>query len=262
MATRDFDLNLIADDLGKSLVDLAPEIKKEINRGVRDVAFGAQAKIISELQNRNTPPIKRSTYLEALKLKKIPDGYLIFLDGSWATRLEDGYASYSIKELLLNSRKMVSAGKNAGKPWVRTNKQGKKFAAVPFQQHPFSKEPGVADLNALIRKISVKNAIGRRQRITQLFKDVEGNKIVGKAAVVGEADLERIGVDNPNLIGLTKYQEFTKGGASKSFYATFRTVSEISTGWIHPGAQGYGLFKQAEKYVEAELARIVNTLVD
>jgi len=249
----DFDLRLMAEELGKSIQNLGPMLEKEVQGAIRDVAFGAHAKIISELQSKPHAPVKRQEYLKNLQIGTIPNGYIISLEGDWANRLEDGYSSYSIKDLLLNSKKMVSSGKNTGSPFVKTGKNGQKFAHVPFQKHPFSKDPGVGDLDALIKKISVRNSKGRRQRLTSTFKDLDGVRQLGKVASVNARDLVKAGITDSRLVGLTKYQEKTEGGASKSFYAVFRTVTEASKGWRMPGSSGYGLFPMAERYVEEEL---------
>lgn len=252
----EISLNIAAEELGVSLRGLSNTLERELLDAVKDIALGAKATIISELQNRKTPPVKRAAYLKALKLYKIPNGYILLLESSWANSLEEGTPGFSMRDLLLKSAKTIFQGKNAGLPFVKTSKEGKKYAHVPMQKKPFSKDPMVGDLNADIQKLSVYNAQGRKQKLTKTFKDLEGNRIIGRVASVDGFDLENKGINNENLVGLTKYQD-----EKSSFYAVFRTVSENGGPWQKGGSPGYSLFKAAEKYATSEMKNIVKKLL-
>jgi len=251
----DFNLKLLAEELGKSIENLAPQIEQELNDAVRDVANAAHAMIIARVQGMTMDPKNRQDYLKALKFEQLsPNAYLIFLDGDWPNKLEEGYGGYSIKDQLLSSKKIVQVGSRAGEPWVRTGAQGQKYAAVPFEHKPHSKDKGSGNLADDIKKMTAMNRAGREQKITKVFKDLDGNPIVGKVATSSNTD-------NQFLKGLTKYQHVSESGKVSSVYMTYRIVSENSSGWNHPGFDGYGIFREAEAFVEKELDNIIKTLL-
>lgn len=251
----DIEVKIIAEQLGKDLEKAAPQVQLELEQAVGNLAQAAYAAIVAKVQGMSMNPKNRQDYLRALKFKDLGDAtWLIFLDGDWASKLEEGFGSYNIRDVLLASTKTVAHGSRAGEPWVRKNKDGKKFAAVPFEHKPFSGEKMAGNLGDDIKKILVKNRAGAEQPITEIFKDLGGKAIHGKVATA-----QNVGV--PNLEGLTKYQFVHDSGKVSSMYMTFRMVSEDSAGWQHPGHKGYLLFQEAEKYVEAELKNIINQLL-
>lgn len=250
----DLNVQLIAAELGKSLEDASEKVTAELNSAIRDLAHAAHANIIAHVQGSSMNPKNRQDYLKALKFQEIGDNsYVIYLDGEWPTKLEEGFEAYDMKEVLLSSDKTVGVGPRSGEPWVRTNKDGGKYAAVPFEHKPHSKQGG--DLAKDIKSIFAKNRQGKEQKITKTFTDDFGKPIAGKVASVrGE------GIPD-NLQGLTKYQHVSKSGRVSSIYMTFRMVSEKSTGWMHPGHPGYHYFKKVEQELEKELENIITTLL-
>lgn len=252
----DIEINAIAEQLGKSLKNLAPQIQAELEQAVGNLATAAYAAMIAKVQGMSMDPKNRQSYLKSLHFKDLGDAtWLIYLDGDWPNKLEEGYGPYSIRDQLLKSTKTVEVGSRAGLPWVRKNKKGGKYAAVPFEHKPFSGEKMAGNLGDDIKKIMVKNRSGSEQPITQIFNDENGKPIHGKVATAH-------GVGIANLEGLTKYQSVSDKGAVSSVYMTYRMVSENSSAsWQHPGFGGYQLFKEAEQYVNAELANIIKTLV-
>jgi hypothetical protein len=251
----DIEVKLIADELGKDLEKAAPQVQAEIERAVENLAHAAYAAIVAKIQGMSADPKNRQDYLKALKFQDLGDAtWLIYLDGEWASKLEEGFGPYSIKDVLLKSTKTVQVGARAGLPWVRKNKQGKKFASVPFEHKPFSGEKMSGSLAEDIKKILVKNRAGQDQPITKIFHDLGGKPISGKVATANNVGIT-------NLEGLTKYQFVHDSGKVSSVYMTYRTVSEDSTGFQHPGHKGYQLFKEAEQYVESEIKNILNQLL-
>lgn len=251
----DIEVKFIADQLGKDLANIAPQVQAELEQAVGNLAQAAYSAIVAKVQGMSMDPKNRQDYLRALKFQDLGDAtWLIFLDGDWASKLEEGFGSYSIKDVLLKSTKTVEVGSRAGLPWVRKSKDGTKFAAVPFEHKPFSGEKMAGNLGDDIKKILAKNRAGVEQPITEIFRDLGGKPIQGKVATANN-----VGV--PNLEGLTKYQFVHESGKVSSVYMTYRIVSENSPGWQHPGHKGYQLFKEAEQYVETELKNILNTLL-
>lgn len=251
----DIEVKLIAEQLGKDLEKAAPAVQAELEAAVGNLAQAAYSAIVAKVQGMSMDPKNRQDYLRALKFKDLGDAtWLIFLDGEWASKLEEGFGSYNIKDVLLASTKTVQVGSRAGEPWVRKNKKGKKFAAVPFEHKPFSGEKMAGNMADDIKKILVKNRGGVDQPITQIFNDLGGKPIHGKVATANNVGI-------PNLEGLTKYQFVHDSGKVSSMYMTFRMVGEDSKGWTHPGHKGYQLFQEAEQYVQAELKNIIDTLL-
>lgn len=252
----DINIRVIADKLQKDLENLAPRIEEELKGAVANLAQATYASMASQVQSMSMDPKNRQDYLRALKIEDLGEGsWLIYLDSEMASKLEEGFSPYSIKDKLLSSKKTVKVGSRAGQPWVRTSKKGKKYAAVPFTHKPFSGEKGASKLGSKIHELFAENMQGKRQKLTKVFKDEFGKPLTGKVATVGKVK------DTPNLSGLTKYQWVSPKGAVSSVYMTYRMVHEDSGGWQHPGFKGYQLFKQAEEYVEKELENIVQTLL-
>ena len=249
----DFSLKFRADELGKTIAGIGKQLEDELDSAVADLAHGAYAKIAADAQQRIGNSDSRQEYLKGLEILELGSGsYLVTLRGEAANKLEDGYDSYSMKDTLLKSNKVVQVGPRAGQPWVQKNQEGSKFAHVPIQMRPASKEAG-NDLGKEIQQMMAKNNEGRQQRITKIFRDATGKPIEGKVAS---------GIsDNPLLDRVTKYQKIGKSGSVSSTYINYRTISENSSGWQHPGHDGYNLFKDAEDWVAAELDNIIGTLL-
>lgn len=252
----DISFKIRAQQLGKDLENLATKVEEEINHAVASLANAAYTAMTAKIQSMSMNEKNRKDYLKNLKFQDLgDDSYLIYLEGDWANKLEEGFGGYSIREQLLKSNKMVSVGSRAGEPWVRTAKDGHKYAAVPFEHKPHAGASG--DMASDIKKLVGENIVGHQQNITKIWKNLEGNAMSGKVATVKNLPS---GV-NPNLKGLTKYQYVHPSGKVSSVYMTYRIVSENGKDWIHPGHPGYQLFKEARDYVEKEMDNIINTLL-
>lgn len=251
----DISLKFSAEKLGKSLEGLAPKIEEELNQAVRNLAHSAYAAMISQMQGMAASPENRMAYLKALKFTELGnDTYLIHLQGSEANRMEQGYGSYSIRDLLMKSQKIVQVGSRSGEPWVRKAKDGHKWAVVPMEHKQNKVGSKGGDLATDIKQMFALNSKGEKQKFTQIFKDIDGKPIHGKVAVINDSI-------NDKFQGITKYQNVHPSGKVSSIYMTFRGVSEAGKDWIHPGFAGYQLFKEAEKYVEDEMENIINTIL-
>ena len=178
---------------------------------------------------------------------------LVSLEGEWANKIEAGFSGFSMKDILLNSKKIVQVGKRSGSPWVQRSKQNNRFAHVPIDHKPFSKEAKTSDLNAVLKKMTGYGRNGVNQRITKIFKDPHGNALEGKVAV-GRSE-------NPLLDQIVKYQKtYPDKKVTQSIYITYRTVSDLSKGWKHKGYQGLKAFEETEKWVATEIDNIIKNL--
>jgi hypothetical protein len=251
----DISLKIIAEKLGKSLENLAPRVEQELNEAVKNIAHAAKSMLISKMQGLNANPKNRSDWLKALKFQNLGnDSYLIYLDGEAANKLEQGYGSYSIREAMLKSTKTVQVGSRSGQPWVRTGKQGQKYAAVPLEHKKNDKPSPSGDLATDLKQMTAMNTKGERQKLSQIFRDIDGKPIQGKVATVKDAF-------NDKFENMVKYQYVHPSGKVSALYMTYRTVSENGKDWIHPGFKGYQLFKDVEQMVESEMENIVKTIL-
>lgn len=251
----DISFKIRAEQLGKQMENLAPQVEEEINQAVKNLAHAAYTSMTAKVQSMSISDKSRKDYLKALKFQNLgDDSYLIYLDGEWANKLEQGYGSYSIRDALLKSKKIVGVGSRSGESWVRTAKDGHKYAAVPFEHKPHANPTG--DLGRDIKNLMAKGVNGQVQSIGTVFKNAEGKPISGKVATVSKSD-----ATTPNLAGLTKYQHVGAGGKVSSVYMTYRMVSENGKDWVHPGSNGYQLFKEAEEYVQKEMDNIIQILL-
>lgn len=251
----DISLKMVADKLGKSLDNLASKIEDELNMAVRNLAQATYTAMISKVQSMSMNEGNRKDYLKSLKFQHLGDDtYLIYIDGEWANKLEQGFGSYSIRDQLLKSNKTVQVGSRAGQPWVRKAKDGHKWAIVPFEHKQNTVGAKGGDLATDIRQMVAVNSAGQKQKLTQIFRDIDGNPIHGKVASTKDEP-------NSKFEGLTKYQYVHPSGNVSSVYMTFRGVSEAKKDWIHPGHKGYLIFKEVESFVESEMENIINTIL-
>lgn len=249
----DSSLKITAERLGKTLENLSSFVEDELNGAVRNLANAAYASISAQLQQRSGKT--KADMAKALRLDTIgPNSYMIHLEGDWANRLEEGYGPYSIRDLLMNSKKIVQVGSRAGEPWVQTSKSGSKFAHVPFEHGLNTVGAKYGDLGTDIKQMFAKNSKGKSQSLRKTFKDLEGNPLSGKVATINDAI-------NDKFQNLVKYQYVHPSGKVTSLFMTYRTVSTAGKDWIHPGSPGLQLFKQAQQFIETELENIVNTIL-
>jgi hypothetical protein len=236
---------------------LAPAVEQEFNQAIQDLAYATHANIVAKAQTElnNT----RQDYLKDLEFTKLGDNeFLISLKGGWSNQIEHGYPAYSLRDKLLSSNKTVSVGSRAGQKWVQEGQKEQKYAHVPFSRQPSSKSGGGGDLAESIQRMKAVNAQGRKQKITKIFKDLEGNALEGKVAT-GRSN-------NPMLDNLVKYQKNYKNKdtgkvTTQSVYINYRTISELGKDWVHPGYDGLKAFEDAEKYALDQLDRIVKIVL-
>lgn len=240
-----------------------------IQDAVREIATQAQEMILSTAKNALNNSFQEYAMGLTGPEEVSPNTYEITLNGVLANQLESGYASFDMKNAL-NSNAIVKAGPNKGKEWVHTSKEGKKYASVPFTHHPHAKSTNPM-LKTEMAGMTAINIQGKVQKLLSTFKDAEGIAFEGKVmsakrittdynGKIGEGQ-QFLGANfrlsdkhkNPLLAGLTKYQTKEESGRVASSYMTYRTMSEDSTGWIHPGYSGVKAFEAASLWVEEQL---------
>jgi hypothetical protein len=255
MKKLDIVLTLDGRQVTRSLNGIAERLENELNQAVTNLAHATFAKITSDAQSGLHST--RQDYLRGLKFDSLgKNSYLISLQGEWANRLEHGFPAYDMKDVLLNSTKIVKVGSRAGQSWVQKGAKNQRYAHVPFEHRPFSKEAKAGDLNAVLKKMTGYGVSGVNQRITRIFKDPAGNPMEGKVAV-GRSDI-------PELDQVVKYQKIHQGKQGQktvqSVYVTYRTISDLGRGWRHPGFEGLRAFQEAEKWLEKEIDNVIRNL--
>lgn len=241
--------------LQKSLEGIAPALEAEVNAAIRDLAYATYASVVAKAQANLKST--RESYINAIKFDELGDNsYLISLDGERANAIEDGWAAFDMRAKMLVSTKKVTIGSRAGLNWVQIAKDGHKYAYVPIHKNlsEMAKSSNLADsINAL----TAMNAQGREQKITQLFKDTNGNALLGKVAMAKSP------VKNLNNVVKYQTQSTSEAGNSviSSSYITYRTVSENGKEWQQPGYAGLSAFKDAENDILQQLDKIIKTLL-
>lgn len=250
----DISIDIESGDLKNELENLSEELEAELKEQIKTTAHAAYAHIMAEAQSKLTSA--RPDYIKALSFDQIGDDFIISLEGNWPEMLEEGFGAFDLRETLLTSTKTVKVGQRAGNPWVRTSKEGHRYAAVPYSHQPFSTAPG-NDLASALRQLRAKNQEGSNQLLTRVFKDPMGRPLEGKVATVKKAG-------HPLLDGIVKYQKNYKNKKGKnttqSLYVTYRMITENPEkvqNWIHPGYGGLHAFDDAERFVREEIAKII-----
>ena len=250
MDGKGFKLNIDTKEFIVELDNFSKELQSVLNDSIAAIAESTYTELVNRVKNSNISNNLKETYFQGLNIHKVEkNSYIIEIESNAAEKVEEGSPSYNMRDVLLNSKKLVSSGSRSGSPWVRVSKKGNRYAAVPFS-HSISAK-GITDLASAIKKLNATSKQGIKQRITKLFKDPSsGQPLLGKVATVTNTDI-------PNLAGLTKYQ-YKIGNQVKSFYFTFRTISDGSiSGWIHRGTGGVNAFKNIEDYVEKQFEEII-----
>ncbi len=256
----EINIRIKAEALGKSLENLSYEAEQELQEAIGQVVQTGYESIVSHAQLLLRT--SRQDYLSGLSFAKLgPNDYLILLDGKYPNAIEAGYSGFDVKQGMLNSKKIVEIGPRSGLPWVQKSAEdGHRYAHVPFQHRPFSREAKTSDMSQAIRKLKAYNRQGVEQKFTKIFKDANGSALEGKVATVqkvkGFPDLDRI----------TKYQKKYKNEKTgketiQSIYMTYRTVSEHGGEWTHPGWRGLHGFDEAEKYIDSEIDNILSRIL-
>lgn len=255
----DISIKIKAEQLGLDLENLADNLEAQFQEDIKNLAQGAYSEIVKKAQQDGGS--KSMDYLKGLSFDVIGENeYLISLDGKYPNQIEDGWASYSMQDVMLKSNKIVEIGSRAGLPWVqRSKKDGHKFAHVPMEKNPFSKNPNTAAFSTAIKNMKAPNLQGSMQKLTKVFKDANGNPLTGKVAVMKKFEGSNDALKN--LAGLVKYQQLVKDKHGKdkvaSSYIVYRTISENGKAWRGPAFDGIKAFIEAERWLDENLSKIL-----
>lgn len=233
---------------GKDIEDLGPALTDAINETIGDIAKATYAQIVAKAQSELHST--KQAYLSGLEFNQFaPNSYIISLKGARANQIEEGMASRDLTEILLNSDAKVKRGPNAGEDWVKKSKKDQhKYAHVPFDHTTTEVQMNLPQYKGL------NQFTGKQQRITQIFKKLDGSVAQGK---VWSGLTQRPG----DLAGLTKFQ-VTNPDTQKtnSYFMTWRTISEASKHWVTNPIPGLKAFDAAEQHLEEQVDKILTDL--
>ncbi len=239
--------DVFADDRDlQSLLDLgdnAVQATQVAAQALAAATYGHIQELAHErLHNRLAP------FLDALEQRTEDDAFLVVL-GAKASWIDDGLEPYDMHESLLRS------------PHAKVSKNGHRYMSIPFEQAHTGSSPrplshsNLADtVRAQLKKAGV--------TATKIERDASGAPKMGRLHSVplihGPGDEGQLPPYGPLAkrgraltSGLTVYQHpaNNKAGAVRSV-VTFRTISEGSEGWRHPGLKATHIFEDSARWAE------------
>ena len=235
-----FDINLKASELGKSLDDISDRAKNELSGalgGLVDAIYG-QGIIYAQQRLKTT----RLQYLENFHYQKAGDNlYVIYLDDE-ANYLEDGFAGFSMIPGLVNGPKSKPTKDGMGR-----------YNTVPIRHSVGSQQK--TNMAQMELQQNLIDTI-KRNKLGKTFKHPSGQPMQGVVARVKGNDLAQ------NLQGLVKVQK-TYEKATQSYYMTFRRVSTKTdpTKWRHPGWKAAHIFDDLENFTDRKIEEILQAIL-
>lgn len=235
----DINLKIRAEELGKTLDNLADQTKEILEGAIGQIAQATYSEGVRLAQQRLKTT--KQDYLNSFNLYELGDGiYVISLTGDHANSIEDGWAPFNMINGFLNG------------PKAKISKKGIIYNTIPFSYKPYSKAP-LNEKSTQLRD-AVKQVL-KQNGIDKILKGPDGTPLQGKVATILNTGIKE-------LNGLVKYQK-TYDKATQSTYMTFRRVSErtLKSKWNHPGFGGAKIFPDLENYITEQVDRILNTVL-
>lgn len=209
----------------------------------------------NEWQRQAMTMIKHSTggYVQGIIIEENPDELWsqVINRSPIAFYLEEGTKSFDMKKMLQTSHQ------------VRVNKKGKKYLIIPFRHlTPGEFKKGELteqratgrsmpeSIYEMAQELAMSNVTGMfYEKSKQLVSTAQARKTIAGAPAAqrwnytwGNRGKGFGGIYE----GMVRFQ--TTGGGSR--YLTFRTMSENSAGWIHPGIQAKHIAQQTAEIVK------------
>ena len=232
----------------KKITGLANGIETAIESAVEDIAYGAYSQILAEA-NHGLSPEDAEAYIAGVEIEQFgPSSFAILLTSDAAKKIEEGSGPFNLKEVLLSSSARVSQGSRAGQPWVQTSAKGQRYAHVPMSRGGGAQATS-SDLVSEIRNQVKKN---RRSQGNAIKKAAQSNNPLGNPNSFKSG--------NPLISDVQKYTTSTPGGGENDVFVAFKTVSDGSQGWQHPGTPGKYFIEAVEKWVEDEISSLISDL--
>jgi hypothetical protein len=193
---------------------------------------------------------------------------------SYSMRMEGGVQIFEVQlvgrmpnafEFGMDSFDMIASRPGwLGGSKAKTSKDGTKYIHIPFR-HSIQQAAGLA-YTGKAKRADVANELKKTAKKYGLDRMI--HLASGK---VPEGPVKRVpkgGATHPYLEGLTRIQK-AQSGTYKSgkqrgsgMLMTWRTMSEKSDGWNHPGLTGRNILKDVSAWVDGELDKVINIIME
>ena len=239
MSDKYLNLDIDLNELAKEFDSIKDEVQKALKDGAESLAHMTHAKV-NEIatEKLNT---RAKEYKDNVTFEEVDKGVWVVTLLEPAMWIEEGLKPYDMKETHL--------AKNA-----KVGKDGQRYKHIPFEH---SKKPSEQSEKAQAITTEIKQELKARKipfRKLELGKD--GSPRVGL--------LHRFSVDSgkpsarsksPALQNVAVYQNKDKSGTVRRDIMTFRTISDKSDNWQHPGVQAAKIFEEAYAWAESTWER-------
>lgn len=241
MAVSVIDLSALIPEIALSV---GPDV---INRAISDIMEGARAYWIQQASQRLHST--QRDYIDGIQVVEMADGSAtITLAGAWPNALEEGMASYDMREVFLGSK----AGKKR-----RRNAAGQYYRVIPFRHQT----PGTAGslggapmgsayqgMLGAAGSAALGSAIHAAAKTLRATTTTPSGTRWGGRLPAGMAPKLQPHHVTDIYAGMVRKKGSGKTGTS---YTTFRTISESNpVGWIHPGLSGVHIGEDVSAYIE------------
>lgn len=237
MADLRFDIDI--DAITREFRDVKKEMDKELKSSVRGLASMTHAKVL-ELATNELRSLSKM-YKDNVSFQEIEENLWVVSLDEKALWIEEGRKSGFMEELL--------NGKSG-----KTNKQGEKYAVIPFEhsKNPSEQSSQARDLSNLIKAELKRKKIPYRK--VEYHPDGSPKLGLIHRFDVKSARLKEHHKDEP-LKGVAIYQRKDKAGRVQRDVMTFRVIHENHREegkWVHPGREGDKLMDKAFKWAMNE----------
>jgi hypothetical protein len=236
MSDKYFKLNIDISEITKEFESIKKEVAEAVQTGAESLAHIVHAKINEIATDKlNT---RAKTYKENVTFEEVQKNVWIVTLLEPAMWIEDGQKPYDMKETLL--------AKNA-----KIGKTGKRYKHIPMDK---AKPPSQQSENA-------------NKLTNQIKEHLRANKIPFRKIEVDEKGSPRLGLlhkfslasdkpsvrsKDPVLKNVQIYQTKDSTGNIRRDVMTFRTISDNSDNWQHPGLEGVNIFEDAYEWALKE----------
>ena len=243
----DITLKIDSSELSQVIEKTQDEVEELIKGEVADIVNKARTKILENAAGGIKNESLLGVYEKNLSFVRLDEtSWLIELGGTVAPKIEEGSSGFDMREVLLKSKALVSAGKNVGKPWVKHTYAGYSYANVPIEK--IATVGG--DLANTIKAMSAKNVQGKNTTLGEIVVNAAtGKPLEGMVSFSAKS----LGAD------FRKYQSVVNGEV-KSLYIKYRRISNSPRGkggWRHPGFSAVDAFYGMEEFIKAEFDTMI-----
>lgn len=240
-----FQIRVDLSDVMSARQIITAEVFPMINQAIRAIAQQAQLDWMESVDRAKIWSGEKAAYRASIQWRMISDfEALVWSDYNLAEEIETGRPPKDLKRMLNTSLK------------VRVSKKGNRYMYIPFQHNvPGADATGQAmphDIYSMARTLEASSVIGKGRRLsgTGAFGVKSKRRLTvasrqyswGGSLPAGLAPKLKPHHATDIYAGMKRF-DTSSGGAKRSTYLTFRTMSQTSNGWIVPAKPGLFLAK-------------------